>query len=319
MNNSIDCSFSDVSEHDMDLLFLEEFVCSKDFLHLFTSLIGIIDARVISVHSSKTDVSLGESDMTVIIESNGERIGFLIEDKIDAVAMPEQAERYNKRCLKGIERGDYSQFFVFIIAPRKYLSQNIEAQKYPNRVEYETILSYFETIKDARSFFKIQQITRAIEKQKKGYQVEVDPSVTDFWKMFFDYKEKNYPGLFFIYSGEVKGTNATWFRFKTVFDGFYVFHKTESGYVDLTLNGCAERIVDIENLLSDTIGDYIKEGYTVHKTGKSAAIRVSVPILDLHAPFLSQLDEIEKGLAAVQKITDLVKLFNVNALPFWNG
>ena len=35
--------------------------------------------------------------MTVIVESGGEKIGFLIEDKIDAIAMPEQHGRYIKR------------------------------------------------------------------------------------------------------------------------------------------------------------------------------------------------------------------------------
>ncbi|MBQ7654129.1 MAG: hypothetical protein IJS17_03555, partial [Clostridia bacterium] len=122
------------------------------------------------------------------------------------------------------------------------------------------------------------------------------------------------PGVYFIYNGEVKGTNATWPRFKTVVDGVYMYHKTEFGFVDLTLEGCADRIVDVENLLSDTIGDYLGEGYTVHKTGKSAAIRLLVPILDLHKPFETQVSEVEKGLSAVKKLSDLVKLFDANEL-----
>ena len=310
----IDCKFSDVSEHDMDLLFLEEFVCSKPFLKIFTSLVGIDDAEVISIYSSKTDVALGESDMTVVIESKGERIGLLIEDKIDAVAMPEQSARYVFRGNKGVERGDYNRLFVFIVAPKKYLSQNTEAQKYPNKVEYETILSYFEDLNDARSPFKIQQIRQAIDKQKKGYQIEVDPAVTEFWSKYSDYQKEHYPGVYFIYNGEVKGANATWPRFKTVVDGVYMYHKTEFGFVDLTLDGCAERIVDIENLLSDTIGDYLGEGFTVHKTGKSAAIRLLVPILDLHRPFETQINEVEKGFSAVKQLSDLVKSVDVNSL-----
>lgn len=34
------CKFADVSEHDMDLLFLEEFVVSQEFLNLFTAKVG---------------------------------------------------------------------------------------------------------------------------------------------------------------------------------------------------------------------------------------------------------------------------------------
>ncbi len=314
MNKNIDCFFSDVSEHDMDLLFLEEFVCSESFLKIFISRVGITDAEVLSVYSSKTDANLGESDITVIIASRGEKIGLLIENKIDAIAMPEQAARYQKRGQKGIVNGDYSRFFVFVIAPKKYLSQNAEAQKYPNKIEYETILSYFENMSDARAVFKIHQIRQAIDKQKKGYQVEVDASVTEFWATYSDYQKRNYPGLYFLYNGEEKGSNATWPRFNTVIDRVYMYHKTEFGYVDLTLEGCADKIIDIEKLLSDAVGDYLKEGYTVQKTGKSAAIRLLVPILDLHIPFNAQISEIEKGFLAINKMSDMVKMIDAKAL-----
>lgn len=69
------CKFADVSEHDMDMLFLEEFVVSKDFLNIFTSKIGISDANVAEVEHSKMHPEFGESDMTVIIENNGKRHG----------------------------------------------------------------------------------------------------------------------------------------------------------------------------------------------------------------------------------------------------
>ena len=91
MTAAIQCTFADVTEHDMDLLFLEEFVCSDEFLKLFTQQIGVTNARVLSVHSSLTDVVLGESDITVVLESDGKRIALLIENKIDAIAMPEYA------------------------------------------------------------------------------------------------------------------------------------------------------------------------------------------------------------------------------------
>ena len=160
----IKCYFSDVSEHDMDMLFMEEFICSNEFRNLFTNQVGFSNARILSAHSSKRDPLYGESDITVILESAGERIGLLIEDKIDAIAMPEQATRYFLRGDKGIKSGEYGQFFVFIVAPRKYLIENSEAHKYPNKIEYETVLAYFEQLNDPRSEFKIQQIRKAIEK-----------------------------------------------------------------------------------------------------------------------------------------------------------
>lgn len=309
MDYPVLCTFSDVSEHDMDLLFLEEFVCSEVFTRIFTDSVGINDATVLSIHSSKTDVSLGESDMTVMVESQGEKIGLLIEDKIDAIAMPEQAARYTLRGQKGVQRGDYSRFFVFIIAPRKYLSQNSEAKKYPNRIEYERVLSYFENMNEPRAAFKIQQIKQAIEKQKKGYQVEMDPAVTDFWSRYADYQKENYPGVLFLYNNEIKGANATWPRFNTIHSGLYMYHKTEFGVVDMTFEGCPERILEIEQLLKDTIGDYLANGFTVQKTGKSAAVRLVVPILDLHKSFDAQKELIKAGFEAIQTMSDTAKRF----------
>lgn len=306
----IECFFSDVSEHDMDILFMEEFVCSDVFLSLFSSLVGIYDAKVLSVCSSKTDPLLGESDITVIVESDGCRIGLLIEDKIDAIAMPEQAARYSLRGDKGIKAGEYDRFFVFIIAPRKYLAENSEAQKYPNKVEYETVLAYFESLKDPRSEFKIQQIKYAIDKQKKGYQVDVDYAVTDFWRKYSEQQKNSYPGVFLQYGGDEKGSKATWFRFNTVIPGLYMHHKAEMGYVDMTFDGCADRLVELEGLLSANAGDFLKNGYTVQRTGKAAAIRLIVPVLDMHIPFEDQIERINACLEAVKKMSDLAKSMN---------
>ena len=306
----IQCYFGDVYEHDMDLLFLEEFVCSDDFLQIFTEQIGIHNAKVLSVYSSKTDILLGESDITVVLETNGEKIGLLIENKIDALAMPEQAARYALRGQKGVEKGDYDRFFVFIIAPKKYLLQNSEAKKYPHSVEYERILSYFENHKDLRSEFKIQQIRQAIDKQKKGYQVEMDKAVTEFWNNYLEYQRMHYPEVDFIYRGEIKGANATWPRFRTVIDGLYLFHKSEFGFVDLTFDNCGDKIVAVERLLSDAVGDYLKQGYSVHKTSKSAAIRIMVPITDFHRPFEEQSDKVETVFKSIKKMTELAKLLS---------
>lgn len=167
----INCIFSDVSERDMDLLISEEIVSSFDFLALFLQKVGRVSATVSSVELSKSDAVLGESDITAIIESNGENIGLLIEDKIDAIAMPNQAMRYILREQKGIEQGDFTKFYVFIVAPQKYLSENREAKEYENCISYEEFLEFFSSRKDNRSVYKAQQIKQAIYKQKTGYQL----------------------------------------------------------------------------------------------------------------------------------------------------
>ncbi len=122
------CKFSDVSERDMDLLFLEEFVSSPKFLNIFLSKVGLENADMIEAEQSKVDMEYGESDMTLIVEKGGNKYGILIENKIDAIAMPNQYGRYVERGKIGIKNKEYNDFFVFIVAPSEYLSVNDESR-----------------------------------------------------------------------------------------------------------------------------------------------------------------------------------------------
>ncbi len=85
--------FGTVSERDMDMVFLNAFSTDKGFLNLFIDKTNLpkTDYDVTEICLSKADMD-GESDITVVIESAGQKYGLLIEDKIDAIAMPEQAE-----------------------------------------------------------------------------------------------------------------------------------------------------------------------------------------------------------------------------------
>ena len=281
-------------------------------LFVVSSKVGLIDPEVLSVQLSKTDISYGETDITVIVEDKGNKIGLLIEDKIDAIAMPDQSLRYLLRGEKGKQNDEYDDFFVFIVAPDKYLSNNNEASKYPNIISYETILKYFGNKDDERSRFKAEQIRCAINKQKTGYQVIEDERTTEFWRRYSDYQIEHYPGLYLLYDKSAKGTRSSWPRFNTVIKGLYMYHKSESGYIDLTFEGCGERLLDIEELLKNVEENYIAEGYTVQKTGKSAAIRLNAPIIDFHKSFDEQINEIEICFNAIVKLDDLVKRFVYN-------
>ena len=87
--------FDTTLERDIDLLIMEEFVSDKDFAQLFLDAVGLnCDCIVKDVINSKTDVALGESDVVIILEVNGKRHAIHIEDKIDALAMPRQHDRY---------------------------------------------------------------------------------------------------------------------------------------------------------------------------------------------------------------------------------
>lgn len=303
----IKCIFSDVSERDMDLLFLEEFVSSEEFLGIFLSKISLENATICSVEQSKTDVQFGESDMTVIVEKDGIKYGLLIEDKIDAIAMPNQSGRYMDRGELGKKNGDYQQYFVFIVAPQSYLQQNDEAKKYPHQVTYEECLQYFLSKKDNRSNFKAQQIEQAIHKQKHGYQVIEHAAVTEFWDKYITYTEQHYPNLWLVSKRGPKGFNSRWPHFNTVHKNIVIYHKSESGYVDMEIPGVADKISNLEKKLTEQLGNLSARDLVLVKTGKSAALRMRVPELDFAQPFEIYKDKIDLCFKAIQKLNEIAK------------
>ncbi len=297
--------FRDILEHDMDMLILEEFACSKEFSRIFLNKINICDAKVLSTWQSKTDSELGESDMTIVFEWNDKKIALLIEDKIDAIAMPEQPARYVLRGNKGVADGEYDLYYVFIVAPQEYLEKNEKAKEYPNRVSYEEIKVYFENLSDARSSFKLAQISLAIEKQKNGYQVVKNTVVTDFWNKYVEYKNAYYPNLNLAVYSDIKPTNGVWPHFRSNTVGTFIYHKSNKGCVDLTYSRIADKIDDIKKILISVIGNYYEQGYEVVKTGKSCAIRIKVPVVTFSEPFDNQKDYIDQAFSAVEKLCEL--------------
>ena len=136
--------FDTTLERDIDLLIMEEFVVDKAFARIFLDAVGVSgDFEIEEVIHSKTDAELGESDVVIIFNLNGRRHALHIEDKIDAIAMPRQHDRYDMRAQKDIEAGEYDSYSVVIVAPAKYLEANKEAQKYEHKVQYEQLREHF--------------------------------------------------------------------------------------------------------------------------------------------------------------------------------
>jgi hypothetical protein len=145
------CKFRNISERDMDLLFMEAFATDPCFVRLFleqTSHLGK-PFEVVHIEQSKMESGLGETGITVICNIDGEKYVLLIEDKIDAIAMPEQHDRYVKRGQKGVANNEYAGFDVFIVCPERYRNTNAEAMKYEHFVSYEKCREYFSRRTDA--------------------------------------------------------------------------------------------------------------------------------------------------------------------------
>ena len=108
----------DVTEQDMDMLIIEEFICNESLRNLFYDheKVKLCHNFLVSEAYRSLSDEDGESDITFILSDGKTKVAILIEDKIDAIAMPNQRARYDIRGHKGIENGQYNSFYVFMFS-----------------------------------------------------------------------------------------------------------------------------------------------------------------------------------------------------------
>lgn len=291
-------SFEKVFERDIDLLVINKFINANNFKEFFLNRIGFSGFDVIDSYHSLSDKN-GESDITIILEKDDEKIGILIEDKIDAIAMPRQKERYDKRGNKGISKGLYDKYYLFIIAPKDYLDTNLEAKKYDYKVSYEEIR---EILKD--DLYATSLIDKALEEKKKGYTIIENKNVTEFWRHYYDYIEKNYPKLIIHRVEGPRGDNASWPEIKVPYKRIYISHKSDRGYMDLTFMGEANN-----DRLKKELFDVIDDDMIIDIAKKSLVVRIKVPIIDFKKDFNDYLKEMKKSLDAASRLYDFLVRF----------
>ena len=301
--------FGTVSERDMDMLFLNAFGTDKGFLDLFVGKTNLpkADYSVSEVYLSKADKD-GESDITVIIESSWKKYGLLIEDKIDAIAMPEQPERYIKRGKRGIKNKDYEDFYSFIVCPEKYYTNNDAAKKYPYKVMYEEIRDYFSKKSDPAHTVYFQEISQAINKAKRPPRVEINANANSFFRKYKDYQEEHYPELNLRTS---RNANGYWAHYTTRFGLVYLYHKIGDGKVDLTFNRAATHLDKLE-IVASWFRKYGIANVSAVKTGMAGALRVTVPQLDMNIPFEENDDyDIEVCFKTINDLIEAVNVFGI--------
>ena len=290
-------SIEKVSERDIDLYIINKFINDSKFKELFLKKINCQNYQVCKCLHSFSDEH-GESDITIILENDNRKIGLLIEDKINAKAMPEQYKRYILRAEKQKHEGLFDNYYIFIIAPKSYIDSNNEAQKYDNKISYEEILDYISGDVYGESLIK-----KAIEEKKKGYDVVENKAVTLFWEKYYEMVENRFSELKLNRYEGARGSDANWPIFFTPIEKIQIFHKSDRGFVDLTIRSVSQYYFEVY----DIVKNVLKENMTLQKTGKSLAIRIRVPKIDFEKDFKEQEENVIKCLEVVRELQKFMR------------
>ena len=137
MTRTIGITRKSSQEVEIDHLLAEEFECDPNISERFATACGL-RFRTFQVQEVTPEPSLaGDNygDLMVEAEMDGQRVAFLIKDKITARAPPRQAARYTA-CAGRLRREGWSRVITVLVAPR---SNRGERDQYDESVDLEAV------------------------------------------------------------------------------------------------------------------------------------------------------------------------------------
>lgn len=290
-----------VSERDTDLLLLEEFTASPDFVSFFLDKIGLGDNGYTFLEASRsvTD-STGESDLEVALtSSNGQKFVLLLENKVNAGFQPKQAERYRTRGITYTNHGKIGGFTTVLLAPACYFDG--EKKGFDHRIDYEEVCDWFanSSLPIGRKNYKLSILISAIEKSTSGYQMVADAPVSNLWKDYWKLSWKIAPEFCMAEpSHKPASSSFIYFSETGLPRGVVLVHKFAYGHFDLQFAGMGNRTIE----LWDRYGAKLLPEMKIVKAAKSASIRVMVPLISVADTLEQQKDTVIAAMEAGKKL-----------------
>lgn len=284
-----------VQERDIDLLLMEEFHVSPEFVSWFCQHVGERDTQFDGAWHSVTDAD-GETDLLLRVTNKTERVGILIENKISAPEQALQAERYHLRAARSQHNGYFERFIVCMCAPKLYLDALSESTLYQAKIAYEDIAAWFALKDDARSKWRRAIVQEAIAQSRRGYRMVVNETVSAFHQEFWQYIQSQQPHLV-MRRPTPKGNKSNWIIFKGLdFPKNVKFHlKMDQQVIELGFAGVL--VTDLRSAIPDLPRDI----RTVQKGGV-AALSIPTPFLDQTKSLSHQQDALARTMEAVGRL-----------------
>ncbi|MBZ9727195.1 hypothetical protein LB554_24940 [Mesorhizobium sp. CO1-1-11] len=187
-----------VEEVMTDFILCELAGTEPQFIAAIAGYLGINQPFSIkSVRRSVHESSLGETDVELVLENGGSRCGLLIENKIRALRMARQFERYRMRGDEGVAKGLWDKFLVVLAAPQRYVDALLpeETNFLDGYLPYEWIVAWLESHDGTRHAFKIHVLREAIADARAGYSKKRDMRMTAFHHSVYEIASAEFPEL----------------------------------------------------------------------------------------------------------------------------
>jgi len=294
-----------VSERDIDLLLLEEFLASEAFCAWFIEqALGGSPIRFTKLLSAQRAVTqtTGESDLEVVFSTQDQQSFYLlVENKIAASFQPNQAARYRCRGDNYLQQGKCNQYATVLVAPQRYVGDARDRKGFDAWVSYEAVQEWFQAqhgLGDRRRY-KLALLAAAITKGTFGYQPEADAPVTVFWKQYWTLAHQIAAELEMVEpNGKPAAASFVYFRPGRLPKGVSIVHKLNKGCVDVQVADHGAKLADLHAQFDGRLLD----GMEIARAAKSGVIRLHVPAADPAQEFAPQEADVREGLAAAKTL-----------------
>lgn len=293
----IDC----IEERELDLLLLAGVHSSARLRSLFVEKITDLQQAEFIGAWRGVCANGGESDLLVLIRAaDGRRIALMIEDKINALFQPRQAQRYRDRGEAGIKDGHWDVYRTCLCAPKAY------GAPYVGSPDWDAVL-FLEDVEAALADAEagIDLLVRDAARRACGkYDNPRTPphaEATAFWKRYAALCASEFPDLRMSELAETQSHNDPWIRFARALlpPDVLLEHKAWLGRVDLTFKG---RTADE---LRSKVGPLLPTGIDIFPAGRSVAVRFTTPAINSKQPFEPQTANVRAALNGVRAMIAL--------------
>lgn len=301
----ISIEISGVAERDIDLLLLEEFVSSPSFRSWFLERLGITSAAELTAAARSVNTSSGESDLELTLQVDDQALKVLIENKVDAIFQPRQAERYLERATDYLKTGACAKALTVIIAPNEYFGDAQTTIGFQHRLSHQALLSWFEESLElgGRTAVKCAVLKAAISRSGRGWQLVPNEVTTGFWHHYWELAKAFAPDLRMPRPSEKpEGSSFIVFKPLGLAKNVTLLHKVSYGNVDLQFSRMGDRVLEIEQFYKDHLGPAMQ----VDRANRSAVVRRRVPRITMGTALAESRPLIRQGLQAA---LDLLSMY----------